>query len=71
MGAVSLIVIWYVGNVVALSETGINPESKPTCPLVDVNVNARQGVAKVDCVTVWFLTYGGGFSVCFNNGSNG
>jgi hypothetical protein len=39
--------------VVALSATGMNPESKPTLPVV-VRI-FTQGSAKVDWVTVWFL----------------
>ena len=49
MGLVSLTVRFHVGKVVASSATGINPESNPTWPVVDVNVNARQGVANDDC----------------------
>lgn len=48
MGAVSLTVIDHVGKEVAPSATAMKPESKPICPLVDVDVNERQGVEKVD-----------------------
>lgn len=48
MGAVSLTVNDHVGKVVTPSATGMKPESKPTCPLVDVDVKERQGVEKDD-----------------------
>jgi len=41
----------------------MNPESNPTCPLVDVNVNALQGSAKVDCVAVWFFAWNSNVTV--------
>jgi len=34
--------------------TGMNPESKPTCPDVLVFVKLLQGSEKLLCVTVWF-----------------
>jgi hypothetical protein len=32
-----------------------NPESKPTWPLVELEESIWQGLAKLDCVTVWFF----------------
>ena len=32
-----------------------NPESKPTWPLVELEASIWQGLAKLDCVTVWFF----------------
>jgi hypothetical protein len=34
-----------------------NPELNPTCPVVDVDANGLHGLAKVDCVTVWFTCW--------------
>jgi len=48
-GEVSLMVTFHVGKLVEPSGTGINPESNPTWPLVDVSAKARQGLANVDC----------------------
>ena len=56
MGAVSFTRTVKVGKAVALAETGMKPESKPTCPEVEVEVRERQGALKEDCVTVWFFT---------------
>lgn len=49
IGAVEFTVMLNVGKIVSVSETGWKPESKPTWPLVDVDVRLRQGVAKLDC----------------------
>jgi hypothetical protein len=32
-----------------------NPESKPTWPLVELEESFWQGLAKLDCVAVWFF----------------
>lgn len=37
---------------VTLASTGLNPESKPVCPEVDVDAKGLHGFAKEDCVTV-------------------
>jgi hypothetical protein len=34
-----------------------NPESNPTCPVVEVEAKDLHGLAKVDCVTVWFFCW--------------
>lgn len=52
MGAVEFTVTLNVGKTVSVSDTGSKPESKPTWPLVDVDVRLRQGVAKLDCEDV-------------------
>jgi len=35
----------------------MNPESNPTCPVVEVEAKDLHGLAKVDCVTVWFFCW--------------
>lgn len=35
----------------------MNPESKPVCPVVEVEAIPLHGLAKVDCVTVWFFCW--------------
>jgi len=58
MGVVSLIWMVYVGNpVVTVSATGMKPESNPVCPVVEVEAMDLHGLAKVDCVTVWFFCW--------------
>jgi len=50
-----LILIEYVGKVVALASTGMNPEST-TVP-EEAFTNGVQGSGNVDRVTVWFLAW--------------
>lgn len=50
-----MIVMLKVGNVVAVALTALNPESKPTCPVVEVSARETQGSSKLDWVTVWFF----------------
>lgn len=55
IGAVSLTVIVKVGNWLAFAITGMNPESKPACPIVLVWLRGAHGSAKELWVAVWFF----------------
>lgn len=48
MGVVSLMVIWKVTGLVAFGDTGTNPESNPTWPVVDVTASDTHGAVKYD-----------------------
>jgi hypothetical protein len=54
MGVVLLIMMVYVGVSVAVADTGMKPEKKPTVP-GELSAMGWQGCAKVDWVTVWLL----------------